>query len=90
MKNKKLADILFFIGICIIIFGILLGAVLGFVLGGGGFNFVPSITVWLLCVIGGTGFVSVSGAVNEAKEKKKDDEEMLRLIIESIKKEETK
>ncbi len=85
MKNKKLSDILFFVGICIIIVGILLGTALGFIFGNGGFNLVPAITVWILCVIGGTGFVSVSGSINEAEEKKSDDEEMLRQIIENLK-----
>lgn len=88
MKSKKAADILFFTGVCIIIIGILLGTVLGFVFGEGGFNFVPSVTVWLLCIIGGTGFVTVSGSLNEAEEKKQDDEEFLKLLIESVKKEE--
>lgn len=85
MKEKKPADIMFFIGICIIIIGILLGLALGFVFGAGGFNLVPSITVWLLSVIGGTGFITVSGSLNEAEEKKKDDEEFLKLLIESVK-----
>lgn len=85
MKNKKPADILFFIGICIIIIGILLGCALGFIFGVGGFNLVPSITTWLLTLIGGTGFITVSGTLSEADEKKKDDEEFLKLLIESVK-----
>lgn len=85
MKSKKIANILFFIGICIIIIGILLGTVLGFVMGEDGFNFVPSVTVWLLCIIGGTGFVTVSGTLNEADEKKRDDEEFIKLLIENAK-----
>jgi ABC-type antimicrobial peptide transport system permease subunit len=86
MKSKKIANILFFIGICIIIIGILLGTVLGFIMGEDGFNFVPSVTVWLLCIIGGTGFVTVSGTLNEAEEKKQDDEEFIKLLIENAKK----
>lgn len=85
MKSKKIANILFFIGICIIIIGILLGTVLGFVMGEDGFNFVPSVTIWLLCIIGGTGFVTVSGTLNEADEKKRDDEEFIKLLIENAK-----
>lgn len=87
MKDKKSADILFFIGICIIIIGILLGCVLGFVMGEGGFNFVPSITCWLLSIICGTGFITVSGSLNEAKEKEAEDDEFLKLLIESVKNE---
>ena len=75
MKNKKLPDILFSIGIIIIILGVLLGVLLGFVLSEQGFNLVPSITTWLLSLITGTGFITVSGSINEAKEKKEDDEE---------------
>ncbi len=85
MKSKKIANILFFIGICIIIIGILLGTVLGFVMGEDGFNFVPSVTIWLLCIIGGTGFITVSGTLNEAEEKKRDDEEFIKLLIENAK-----
>lgn len=88
--KKKLPDILFFSGICVIILGILLGVLLGFVLSEQGFNLVPSITTWLLSVITGTGFVTVSGSLNEAKEKKKDDEEFLKLLIEQVKKDEEK
>lgn len=87
MKDKKPADILYFVGICILIVGILLGIVLGFVLGEGGFNLVPAITAWLLCVIGGAGCISVSGSLNEAEEKKTEDEEFIKLIIESVKNE---
>ena len=90
MKTKKTADILFFIGICIIIIGILLGCALGFIFGDGGFDLVPSVTVWLLCIIGGTGFISVSSGLSEAEEKKKDDEEFVKLLIESVKNEEDK
>ncbi len=88
MKDKKTANILFYIGICIIIIGILLGTALGFIFGEGGFNLIPSVTVWLLCVIGGAGFINVSGTLNEAEEKKRDDEEFIKLLIESVKKEE--
>ncbi|MBQ5399373.1 MAG: hypothetical protein IIU14_08075 [Ruminococcus sp.] len=87
MKNKKLPDILFFTGISVIILGILLGVLLGFLLTEQGFNLVPAVTSWLLSVITGTGFVTVSNSLNEAKEKKKDDEEFLRLLIEQIKEE---
>lgn len=90
MKSKKIANILFFIGICVIILGILTGTVLGFVMGEDGFNFVPSVTVWLLSIIGGTGFVTVSGTLNEAEEKKKDDDEFIKLLIEKAKNEKTK
>ena len=84
--NKKLADILFVFGIGLIIVGILAGVMLGFVTGGG-FNLVPAITIWLLCRVIGTGFVSVSGSVNKVNTQKTDDEESLRLIIEKIKNE---
>ena len=90
MKSKKIANILFFIGICVIILGILVGTVLGFVMGEDGFNFIPSVTVWLLCIIGGTGFITISGTLNEAEEKKQDDEEFIRLLIENVKNEKTK
>ncbi len=82
--KRKLADILFVFGIGLIIVGVLAGVVLGFITGDG-FNLVPAITIWLLCVIIGTGFVSVSGSVNKANAQKDDDEEELRLIIEKIK-----
>ncbi|MBR1731716.1 MAG: hypothetical protein IJ725_04720 [Ruminococcus sp.] len=84
--NKKLADILFVFGIGLIIVGILAGVILGFVTGGG-FKLVPAITIWLLCIVIGTGFVSVSGSVNKVNTQKTDDEESLRLIIEKIKNE---
>lgn len=89
MKNKKLPDILFSIGIIIIILGVLLGVLLGFVLSEQGFNLVPSITTWLLSLITGTGFITVSGSINEAKEKKEDDEEFLKLLIEQVKTDDT-
>ncbi len=82
--NKKLADFLFVFGIAMIIVGLLAGVVVGFVTGEG-FNFVPAITIWLICVVLGTGFVSVAGSVNEVKEKHEDDDEMLKLIIEKVK-----
>lgn len=88
MKDKKPADILFFIGVCIIIIGVLAGIVLGLLFGDGGFNLVPSATVWLLCIISGTGFITVSGTLSEAEEKKKDEEEFIKLLIESVKNEE--
>lgn len=90
MKSKKIANILFFIGICVIIIGILAGTVLGFVIGEDGFNFIPSVTVWLLCIIGGTGFITISGTLNETEEKKKNDEEFIKLLIENVKNEKTK
>ncbi len=85
MKNKKLPDILFFVGICVIITGVLLGVLLGFVMSGQGFNLVPSVTTWLLSIITGTGFVTVSGSLHEAKEKKENDEEFLSLLISQLK-----
>lgn len=90
MKNKKLADILYFIGICLIIVGILLGCAVGFIFGGGVFNLVPAITVWLLSIIVGAGLISVSGSLFEAEEKKADDEEFIKLIIENVKNEDNK
>ncbi|MBQ5347514.1 MAG: hypothetical protein IIU39_05650 [Ruminococcus sp.] len=90
MKEKKPADILFFIGVCVLIIGVLVGIALGFLFGEGGFNLVPSITVWLLCVVGGTGCITVSGSLTEAEEKKRDDEEFIKLLIESVKNEENK
>ncbi len=90
MKSKKIANILFFIGICVIIIGILAGTVLGFVMSEDGFNFIPSVTVWLLCIIGGTGFITISGTLNETEEKKKNDEEFIKLLIENVKNEKTK
>ncbi len=90
MKNKKLPDILFSIGIIIIILGVLLGVLLGFVFSEQGFNLVPSITTWLLSLITGTGFITVSGSINEAKEKKEDDEEFLKLLIEQVKESDNK
>ncbi len=90
MKLKDSDNILFFIGLCVIIIGILLGCALGFIFGGGGFDLVPSITVWLLCIIGGAGLISISGSISEAKEKKKDDEELVKALIEKMKNEENK
>lgn len=90
MKNKKLPDILFFAGICVIILGILIGVLLGFLISEQGFNLVPAITAWLLSVITGTGFITVSGSLNEAKEKKRDDEEFLKLLIEQVKESDNK
>lgn len=90
MKNKKLADILYFIGVVLIILGILLGCAVGFFFGGGGFELVPSITVWLLSIIIGTGLISISDSLFEAEEKKADDEEFIKLIIENVKNEDNK
>lgn len=84
--KKKLGDILFAFGIGLIIVGILAGIVLGLVTGEG-FNLVPAITAWLLSIVIGTGFVSVSGSVNKINAEKTNDEEELRLIIEKIKSE---
>ena len=84
MKNIKLPDVLFTIGICVIIGGILLGVVLGFVLGNNGFDLVPSITCWLLSIVSGSGFITVSGSINEVKENKAKDEEILKMIIEKV------
>ena len=83
---KKLADILFVSGICLIIVGILAGVIFGFITGDG-FNLVPAITIWLLSIVIGTGIVSVSGSVAKIDTKEKDDEETMRLIIDKIKSE---
>lgn len=82
--NKKLADFLFVFGIGLIIVGVLTGVIIGFVTGEG-FNLVPAITIWLLCIIIGAGFVSVSGSVNKVNTEKTNDEETMRMIIEKIK-----
>ncbi len=84
--NKKLADFLFVFGIVLIIVGILAGIIIGFVTDEG-FNLVPAITIWLLSIIIGTGFVSVSGSVNKVNVEKTNDEETMRMIIEKIKSE---
>ena len=84
--NKKLADFLFVFGIGLIIVGVLTGVIVGFVTGEG-FNLVPAITIWLLCIIIGAGFVSVSGSVNKVNTEKTNDEETMRMIIEKIKSE---
>ena len=83
---KKLADILFVFGICLIIVGILAGVIFGFITGDG-FNLVPAITIWLLSIVIGTGIVSVSGSFAKIDTKEKDDEEAMRMIIEKIKSE---
>lgn len=88
MKNKKLADILYFIGVVLIILGILLGCAVGFFFGGGGFELVPSITVWLLSIIIGTGLISISDSLVKTEEKKTEDEQFIKLLIESVKNEE--
>ncbi len=82
--HKKFGDVFFVAGICIIIVGILAGVAVGF-LTGEGFNLPPAITVWLICVVLGTGFVSVSGSFQEVSQKKQDDDEMLKMIIEKVK-----
>lgn len=82
--NKKLADILFVSGICLIIVGLLAGVIIGFVTGDV-FNLVPAITIWLLTIIIGTGLVSVSGSVNKLNTQKDSDEETLQQIIDKIK-----
>lgn len=82
--NKKLADILFVSGICLIIVGVLAGVIIGLVTGDG-FNLVPAITIWLLSIIIGTGLVSVSGSVNNVNAKKDSDEEIMQQIIDKIK-----
>ena len=82
--NKKLADILFVSGICLIIVGVLAGVIIGFITGDV-FNFVPAITIWLLSIVIGTGCVSVSGSVNKVNAQKDNDEEALRQIIDKIK-----
>ncbi|MGN0488478.1 MAG: hypothetical protein ACI4HO_04375 [Ruminococcus sp.] len=84
MKNIKLPDVLFTIGICVIIGGILLGVVLGFVLGNRGFDLVSSITCWLLSIVAGSGFITVSGSINEVNQNKAKDEEFLKMIIEKV------
>lgn len=78
---------LFTIGVCIIIAGIIAGVAVGLLSGGEGFNLVPSITIWLLSVISGTGVMTVSGSIEEAQNRKKTDEEMLKLIIDKVKNE---
>ena len=87
MKNAKLFDILFRIGLIIIALGVLSGAAVG-VLTADGFNLVPAIIIWLLSLITGTGVMNISGTLTDAHEKKQKDEEMLRLIIEKVKNEE--
>jgi len=86
--NKKLGDILFVTGIGLIIVGVLTGVVVGFITGDS-FNLVPAITIWLLSIVIGTGFVSVSGSVNKVNQKNDDEVEELRIIIESIKSEDS-
>ena len=84
--NKKFADILFVSGICVIIIGVLAGVIIGFVTGDG-FNLAPAITIWLLSIVLGKGFVSVSGSVNKVNTKKDNDEDVLQQIIDKIKNE---
>ncbi len=82
--KKKLSDFLFIFGICLLAVGGIVGVVVGFVFGGG-FNFVPAVTIWLLSVIIGAGFISVSSSVSKICEKKSDEQETLQMIIEKIK-----
>lgn len=84
MKKKKLPDILFKAGLCVLIGGILSGIVLGFVTSGGGFNLSASITAWLLSVVCAGGLTAVSGSLSEVKENKEKDEEILKRIIEQL------
>ena len=88
MKNKKLTDILFAAGIAVFIIGALVGTVLGFVSSDGGFNLLPAIVTWLITLITGTGFITVSGSLGELGEKKQSDEELLSAILEKVKREE--
>ena len=87
--NRKTADILFKVGIGVIIAGAVSGALLGVLLSSGGFNLVPSVTVWLLSLITGTGVITVSSSLSEAGEKKRADELALEDIIERIKSEDS-
>lgn len=87
--NRKTADILFKIGIAVIIAGAAAGALLGVIFGRGGFDLIPSVTVWLLSVITGTGIITVSSSLGEAGDKKRADELALEDIIERIKSEES-
>lgn len=82
--SKKLGDFLFVFGICLIAVGILAGIIAGIVTSDG-FNLPPAITIWLLSIIVGTGFVTVSGSVHEVGKKKNDDDELLKMIIEQVK-----
>lgn len=86
MNRKKLEKFLFIIGMALIVAGILSGVAVGFFTGDG-FNLVPAVVIWLLTVISGTGFVTISGSLGEAGEKKQSDEEALREIIEKIRNE---
>ena len=82
--NKKLSDFLFVFGICLIIIGVVAGVIAGIAFGDD-FNFAPAVTIWLLSVVVGTGLISVSASVSKINEKKEDEQETLRLIIERIK-----
>ena len=87
--NKKLGDFLFVFGICLIALGVLAGLIAGLVTGEG-FNLPPAITIWLLSIVVGTGFVTVSGSVHEIGQKKQDDDDLLKMIIEQVKNDEIK
>lgn len=87
MKNKRITDVLFTVGIVVIIAGILGGIIVG-MLSGDGFNFIPALAVWLVTFFTGTGIVTVSGSLSEAGEKKQDDAELLDMILEKVKNEE--
>jgi uncharacterized protein (DUF697 family) len=87
MKSKKLTDVLFILGVCLLIGGILAGIILGFVLGDKGFNLVVSIITWLLSVITASGFITVSNSLSEVAQNKQKDEEILQMIIDKVKEE---
>jgi uncharacterized protein (DUF697 family) len=87
MKSKKLTDVLFIFGVCLLVGGILSGIVLGFVLGDNGFNLVVSIITWLLSVITASGFITVSNSLSEVAQNKQKDEEILQMIIDKVKEE---
>lgn len=87
MKNTKLSDVMFRIGFLIIALGIAIGAAVG-IFTADGFNLAPAIVIWLLSLIIGAGVVNISSSLSEAREKKQNDEELLKSIIESIKSEE--
>ena len=87
MKHKKLSDILFKIGLALIAIGIIAGTAVG-IFTADGFNLMPAIVVWFISLIIGTGVINISSSLSEAGEKKKNDEEMLKRIIEGVKSDE--
>lgn len=88
MNIKKPTDIPFIVGICVIIIGVLTGIVVGlFTSEDSRINLIPAITIGLLCFVAGTGIISVSGSLSDAKQQKKNDEEVLRIIIDRVKNE---